>query len=473
MRDAFGTLRARARFGRGRCLLSDYTATAVVIGGGLAGLETAWELHRRGVRDVLVVEPASGPRSGGRASVWDTARPPHYVGTGSPAAAVGGRSLLWHGVVLRLEPWALAAPWWPVEVVEALRPAVGEGLYDRVEGDLERWVGRPLSAGVDADEVLAGRLLAAGLAGARPVPQAVRDGVAYSPLQHWAGRATAPRIQTGWSAIELVPGRVPGVRLGAIDGRAERVVSGDAVVLAAGALETTRLVLQAVGASGRVPTGLNDHLVQGFVALVPPSALGFPAATAAFAFVAGSADSRSNLFVRVRPRPEDPGLVLLDVWEMGEQLPEGQTSLTVVRGDPPPWHARVHPDLSERDRELLAGQRSRLRTTWSALGASSALPDFPDLLTEPVGFDTASARLSPGTGPQVYAWPLGAVQHEGGSLPLGGDLVDGAGAVRAVPGVHVVGPAVLPRAGAANPSLTTLALARRTGALLAGADLTS
>lgn len=375
--------------------------------------------------------------------------------------------MLWHGVVLRLEPWALATPHWPADTVAALAPTVGEGLYDQVERDLECWLGRPLSVGEEADEKLATRLVAIGLGGARAVPRVVKDGRAYSPIEHWKGDPTAPRVEAGWEATELVTGRSPQVRLRPVGGGPDRVVAGDAMVVAAGTLESTRLVLQVAGQPGTAPTGLNDHLVQGFLALIPPDAVGLESAVDAFAFVPGLDAARSNMFVRVRPWQRDPGLVMLDVWEMGEQLPESQTRLSVT-ASAPPWSVRIEPDLSEADRSVLGGQVVRLRQVWKALGVGAGTPILPDLLSEPIDFKDARERLMQRGEPQTYAWPLGMVQHEGGSLPLGGEFVDTHGRLRSMSGVHVVGPSVFPRPGAANPSLTTLSLAERTAALITG-----
>jgi choline dehydrogenase-like flavoprotein len=63
-----------------------------------------------------------------------------------------------------------------------------------------------------------------------------------------------------------------------------------------------------------------------------------------------------------------------------------------------------------------------------------------------------------------YRCPLGTVDHEGGTLALGSECVGASSELRELPGVFVGGPCLFPRAGAANPSLTTLAL----GAYVAG-----
>jgi len=58
----------------------------------------------------------------------------------------------------------------------------------------------------------------------------------------------------------------------------------------------------------------------------------------------------------------------------------------------------------------------------------------------------------------TYSFPLGTENHEAGTLPLG-SILDDDHQFRGLAGLYAVGPAVFPRAGAANPALTILALA--------------
>ena len=62
--------------------------------------------------------------------------------------------------------------------------------------------------------------------------------------------------------------------------------------------------------------------------------------------------------------------------------------------------------------------------------------------------------------------PLGAVDHEAGTLALSA-VVEEDGELAKGSGIFVVGPATFPRSGAANPSLTILALAARSAAAIA------
>jgi choline dehydrogenase-like flavoprotein len=65
---------------------------------------------------------------------------------------------------------------------------------------------------------------------------------------------------------------------------------------------------------------------------------------------------------------------------------------------------------------------------------------------------------------------IGSSQHEGGTLfmgEVGKSITDADGKFHHLPNVYVVGPAVFPTIGDANPSLTGLTLARRTAKAIA------
>ncbi|MCV7116735.1 FAD-binding protein, partial [Mycobacterium nebraskense] len=252
------------------------TADVVVVGAGLSGLECASAIVAGGVDDVLVVETggAHAGTAGAAPLRWGSTAPPHYSWDGR-TSVVGGRSLSWHGVVLRLEAWALADQAWPDPARSALRgqSAGAVGLYDQVERDLADWAGGSLTPDRRGEGRLAG-VLASG----RAVPQAVRpDGNggwrAYTPLDrcmHWTApgeRAGRPRLRAGCQVLNVVTraGRVTGVRVRDMCTGDVEAVATRTVVLAAGTLDNTRLVAQLAGAD-RPPafTGLNDHLVQGF-----------------------------------------------------------------------------------------------------------------------------------------------------------------------------------------------------------------
>ncbi|WP_244975506.1 GMC oxidoreductase [Mycobacterium kubicae] len=444
------------------------TADVVVVGAGLSGLEVARLLAADGVTDVLVLDSGAMGTENGPATParrWHSALAPHYQVV-RRSDHVGGRSLRWHGVVIRMDDWALADPCWPQHV----RKALLESLYEESESDLSDWTGGPLTPASPAPPPEA--LLAALGTTLRPVPQAVRFKGdlrrAYTPLERcddWRG----PQIRARCEAVELVSsrGRISGVRIGGAD-RADEVISAGMVVLAAGTLENSRLVAQLPELAGHGPLiGLNDHLVRGFVVRLPAAALGLSSPLDALWYAPGDAVTRCNVFVRLAHVPEShPREVLLDVWTMGEQLRSEHTQVSFMPSAGSPWPGLIKPGFAPEDLDMLAAQRELLDRTWTAVASSVGLRAsklrFGDFRTAPEPFDAAMAQITkhPIATPATYQWPLGTVDHEAGTLPLGGDLVDDCGRLRVLDGGYVTGPACFPRSGAANPSLTTLALAR-------------
>src|SRR5215472_14589372 len=137
----------------------------VIVGAGLAGLETAKELDHAGVGDVVVIE--SGPvgdtrhnNSAGPPDValrrwlapqadehfdrpWVSRTPPHYTGPSGLRRRLGGRSLYWYGVCLPIEEWAMPGSAWPRTVLTDLRVAFrgADPLYQRINCQLADWCG--------------------------------------------------------------------------------------------------------------------------------------------------------------------------------------------------------------------------------------------------------------------------------------------------------------------------------------------
>jgi choline dehydrogenase-like flavoprotein len=458
-----------------------------VVGAGLAGLETAHQLARAGVDDVVVLEagPLGDPRHNNVAASerhalrrwlapeydryfrrpWRATDPPHYESGSGLRQRVGGRSLYWYGVILPVEIWALTGPWWPEPVIADLTGA----LYADVTDDLRRWRGSA-EAWPESTVVLAGHRL-------RPTPSAVRpvgEGwVAYSPLDHWRDPETGAAVNGPGGvrivadckveAVHLERGRACGVQLR----RTGRVVRADAVVLAAGTLENSRLALGALGADRL--TGLVDHITQGvFVrfdgtaaaqvrAELPPGSYYTPMPAAL----------RSNLFLDVTDHGADS--LLIDLRLTGEQLPSPESSVDAL----PDGGVTARVRLTDPDRVLVRDQRAAIAEVWSAV--ATRWPTVGQLVFTP--FDRpgrTNAALIDGTvdaapsgHPVNWSSPLGAEDHEGGPLGLG-TLLDENHEFRAIKGLYAAGPSTFPRLGAANPGLTTLALARRLAACLRG-----
>ncbi|MFI0260617.1 GMC family oxidoreductase [Streptomyces sp. NPDC017056] len=490
-------------------------AGIVVVGGGLAGLELAGELAGHGVGDVLVLEAGPGDdlahihleqdqdaatelvfapdRDPCFRRTWVSDAAPHYTGISGLRRRLGGRSLYWHGVILPLEDWALRD--WPSDVAGALTAGWcgGPSLYKRVTADLMSW-----SAGTDGtppapDE----RTVECGGLAFRPLPRACRyvpdeasGGVrweAYTALDHWrtgAGRPAPPagvriRCRTEVLAVQVRGATARGVLVRDEDTGGVSAIAADTVVLCAGTVESTRLAIQALTEAGalREPRlgNLADHIVQGFTArldgaLGPLAARGLEPGSY---YVPTSAATRSYLRMDLH-RTASEG-VLLDVRVTGEQLPNPDSVVECRPTGPAPWQARVRTALHAQDREMIGVQRAGLSAFWRDLSRELGLPPVPlefEDFGDPARDNTLvlpgrTRTLSHGM-PDTWTSLLGTEDHEGGSLPLGTVLTSRHECV-GLAGLYAAGPVVFPRLGAANPSLTTLALSRRLAAILAGA----
>lgn len=478
-------------------------ADVVIVGGGMAGLEVAGVLAEIGLNDVLVLE--SGPEGDTRHTNialsgtdalrrwlapetdpyferrWISRTPPHYTGPSGLRRRLGGRSLYWYGVCLPIDEWARDA--WPDSVIADLTDSWqgGPSLYNRTRAMLRHWSGRDDDAPSRPDLNLGGLTFA-------PTPLAVRaDGDrwrAYSPLDRWrdpdAGGALAlpsgVRILTGADVQDVlvdVDGRARGVRVTV--GGHQTEVRANSVVLAAGTLENSRLALQAVLSAGAGDTtigGLNDHIVQGFFLRVDTSALSAVQGQLPQGgrYSLGDGTSRSNVFLDVSPG--DGGTGLVDVRATGEQLPDGACRITLEEAQHGPRLA-VFATPSARDQELIAAQRRTLSAVWADIAGLLGLPETPlefgnfdspervNAFVLPETIDSAPSGV-----PLTWSSYLGVEDHEAGTLPLG-SFIDLDHEVRQVPRLFVAGPSSFSRMGAANPSLTTLALARRLAGVLA------
>lgn len=486
----------------------------VIVGGGLAGLELARELERYGYSDVLVVEagPADDLRHVNVAGSmedalrlwlkpgadlsfrqkWRSVTPPHYTGMSGARERLGGRSLYWYGVVLPIEDWAMTDPRWPQSVRSDLWQSWrdGEPLYERVGRLLHEWQApdTPRSGlfGSGEEHEFAGITL-------RATPRAVKRSrvegrwYAYSPLDAWRDAETGERIPgaTGvrWATetevIKVIvrDGVCHGVVVRPVGSMEEGVeIHADHVVLCAGTLENSRLAIQALveDDSTREPRlgGLADHLVQGiFLKLtgvaagrlrraLPPGSYTAPCPTSA----------RSNLFVDVHPRVN--GELLLELRTMGEQQPSEQSYVECTPGPVYPWPVSVRSEPSSQDYVMFAEQRRILQDHYKGICALLGVPvvplEFPDYGDPRCGNDLALPEAVHGMSvnvPITWSNTIGAEDHEGGTLPLGTVLTDDH-EFQAVTGLFAAGPSTFPRLGAANPSLTSLALVHRLAAKL-------
>ncbi|MCY1144071.1 GMC oxidoreductase [Actinoplanes sp. Pm04-4] len=475
------------------------SAECVIVGGGMAGLELAVQMARRGGRPPLVLE--AGPDRGAEHYRWALhgaaadqywidpsqdesfyrpyeANDGSFVGLAGLRRRLGGRSLYWHAVTLPVEDWALDEQW-PESVVRDLTKEWhgGEPLYARVERELAEWSGsnRATTRAGDRQVTLGGYLF-------QDVPSAIRHGEdgrwkAYSPLEHLTAEDATILCDSEVLGVLTQKGVTSGVRIrrrGVVhDIRAEKVV------LAAGTIESSRLAIQALSNEGLLDrpqlTGLVDKVANGFSASLAPGSLPAEieeAAAANVKFQAPARDGlRSNIFLMTSVN--EHGLIVLRTSFIGEQI---AGPLGVVECDDRgvwPWHTSVRCSMSPVDRQLARAQQAEIQRFWGEICHQAGMIEAPAL-----EFDTETGSpdvqqrlvasrsfLAPGA-VCTYSFPLGTENHEAGTLPLG-SILDDDHQFRGLAGLYAVGPAVFPRAGAANPALTILALARRLAGILA------
>ncbi|GGU29552.1 FAD-dependent oxidoreductase [Streptomyces violascens] len=469
----------------------------LVVGAGMAGLATAAELGRRGRGSVAVLE--AGPDRGHThiqnqyssaeaLKLWlrpetdpDFRRPYRttngaYRDLAGLRRRVGGRSLYWGGVLLPIESWAFSEQW-PQAVVTELTETWdgGPSLYQRVLDDVVDWGAEPPGApGLTIGALEFGR-----------TPHATRTEPtggwsAFSPLAWW-GDDGDPRVRrlpilAGHDVlgIRVEHGRATGVLVRTEDGEL-RDLRANRVVLAAGTVVNSRLAIQALAASDapapRELPGLVDKISQGFsVAFTDaerlPDAVRAAAREGHVHHRTGTAGTRSNHFVRFTEGVN--GTVSLDSWTMGEQRRGPHSQVRCDGYGEWPWATTVHAPLEAADAAVLTAQQHLLGELWAEMAPFLGVPADPLQFSPRHGSTDLADRLTAvrSATPLTYSFPLGSEQHEAGTLAFG-EVLDEEHQFTAVAGLYACGPSVMPRTGAANPSMTTLALSKRLGAILA------
>ena len=309
----------------------------------------------------------------------------------------------------------------------------------------------------------------------------------------------------------------------ALEGRPEpirvEVPAGAAVVVANGTVEATRLALDSLGVGDRTANpdsprlgNLTVHLRSNITVRIRRSALGLPPGpppdveTTAF-LVRGQGSGGRRFHLQLSAAAVGGIDPERDMWQ---QVPDIDTLahiranqdpdwITIVlrcmgemEGDPcvPPDPARSWIDLSAESDEH--GQRRayvHLTTTaadetlWqemdrAAFDLAADLAGSPPPAGRPADLQYLQSRSGPfadsrpqpvATGRSWWQDGLGSTHHEAGTLSMGdpgASVTDTRGRFHGLSNAYVVGPAVFPTLGSANPALTALALARRTAELL-------
>ena len=454
-----------------------------VVGGGLAGLEVAVAAAEGGSA-VEVFEP--GPRTRTRHVYWDTTThagdekvrswtSDGWAAGGGLSERLGGRSLCYHGVLLGLEPAALAS-WDPAW---ARRLAGDGGLYASILDSL-----RADFPELEARE----RYPRLGALGLRHVPQAARlDDAgrfeAYSPLARTLDLVAAGRIRLTRARVRAVVPEPGGcaVEIERPSGT-ERRRGFDTCVLASSAIGNVQLL--AASLRRDITTSVTDHFCVGaFVRLPPgPPLTPFRHRMVWSGFVQ-LGEIGTNLFFFERP-PLACGDRIVELDAVVEQQGElgSLSELRVqVLSDGVRSHIRAH--VSEASRALVDAARVEVRR-WAERLAGGVVVD---VVRDPSSRSAAARGDAPWSDHgealeaiaaaavgafSEYEVSYGGFEHEacthpisdGGPVPVTSDLE-----VVELPGVHVAGPGAFPRLGAANPALTIIAMSRWLGGRMGSA----
>lgn len=442
-----------------------------VVGGGLAGLEVAVTAAEAG-SFVEVFEP--GPRTRTRHVYWDTTVHPGDEKTrswtsdgwavgGGLSERLGGRSLCYHGVLLGIEPSALAS-WDPVW---ARRLAGDGGLYASVLDSL-----RPGFPELEARERYP-ELEALGLGHA---PQAARLDNAgrfesYSPLARALEFAAADRIRFTRARVRAVVSESSGCVVETEHPSGTERHSGfDVCVLAASAVGNVQLLAASLGRD--IETSVTDHFSVGAIMRLPP---GPPLTPFRHAMVWSGfvrlGEIGTNLFFLERP-PLACGDRIVELNAVIEQQggPDSFSELNVqVLPDGVHSHIRAH--ASEASRASIDAARAEVRR-WAERLLCGAVRDVDrDRSSRDASWSDHREALEAVSTAAVGAYseyevPYGGFEHEACTHPIGDDgpvPVTSDLEVVELPGVHVAGPGAFPRLGAANPALTIIALSRWLG----------
>lgn len=478
----------------------------LILGGGMSGLELAKHLNNRKVENVVVIE--AGPADDcnhinageeyQRANEfwknedsdkyayrsWCSLSEPHFSKGTCLRRRVGGRSLYWHGVILPIEAEVLE--YWPAIIVSDLTESWLEGppLYTQVQSEILAWAEKSYDANYSLN--FAGFEF-------KITPQVTKilgesgRWEAYSPLSYWkedTPYSDLPLIISEYEAESLIirNGKCIGAKLRNIKNNRIYDVLADKCVLALGTIENSRLAIQALYDSGNLIekkiTGVVDHIVQGFNVTFEynkaPERIGklIESHPDTIFFSPSLSGERFNLFFTVS---ESDFGIELEVWTMGEQIPSNHGNISVETSDDV-MPLTIACDFSDVDNSLIQKEKDELNIFWRDVCNDTKIPFEP--LDFEAGFiihartmgDVHNQFFSPSrianyNVPITWISPLGTENHESSTLPLG-EILNNNHEFNHIKNLFAIGPSTFPRPGAANPSLTTLAISRRLAYLL-------
>jgi choline dehydrogenase-like flavoprotein len=488
----------------GNLLVTEHTQNLARIGLNAAGPKK----DPTGTVTVPVVSNADDP--GTRERVWGIPMR-SLVPISGIAYCLGGRSLYWGGWAPRLTDADLKN--WPKTIADELQsPSHTGDLYERVEKetgvfDKTDYISGPLFDALKKkfEAVRAGVATVDAIEDAPLAVQAAPPASGLFSFDKWSSmpiltdavreaanrpdwqrrlfivpRAQVTKLQTASGAVTGIEVRVNGQQ------KFLAIPPSCAVVLASSTIEATRLALEAfpMPLMGR---NLMAHLRSNTVVRVHRSAID-PALpkrleTAALLVRGSTPKGRYHLQVTAAAGPggsEDvmwrmiPDIDQLDQtlatmqedWivitlrGIGEMIGTPNANGNKQTGQPPSWM-----DLSDQTDQF------GLRRAWVNLVASQndgSLWDAMDKAAVDLALALANndpTKIQPAT-PKPNRDGLGTTHHEAGTLWMGTSANDSVtdldGRFHHVANAYVAGPALFPTLGSANPSLTALALARRT-----------
>ncbi|WP_107503122.1 GMC oxidoreductase [Streptomyces geranii] len=436
--------------------------SVVVVGGGLSGLEFAVALQLSERYEIILLEWGSSLRrhheqedsrrypGDQRTRTWQSLGPEWRDGSGVKRR-LGGRSLCWHGVVLPIEDYALAK--WP----EVWRQRLWrDGLYSRTAEHLG--VQLPSNAyclGQESDPVLAAVPQASAV---RPVGQSSSDSKkeirsVYSPIH--ALETSRVRVVKG-ARVNSVSRKNGALFVDFTTNSGLHRIKTQLCVLAAGAVENARIVCDSMGEpiEGRI----TDHLCVGVVSGRQEREVETGAGKS-IRYLRWS-DLRCNVFVQDEFTSRSDGIRrIVDVWALVEQdLAAGSpffVSPAPDRADFGNVSIGTHVSIEDHQRlQIISRRLDAFVEAFLGVLPGNCFQAGVHYHPEPA----AVRRVISGAADHLhYRVPLGGVDHEAGTLPIGGPVNAELG-LKGFDGVYVLGPGVFPASGAANPSLTSLAL---------------